>query len=489
MGLPFNWRILQKLLRPHLLLTMTQSVFLAVFTGVLCTLIGVAWLVSDERLGWLQHNQYQFVAARLEQFVDAYTDSPDEQRDGLIEAAYKFGIVVRPANSLDLLRVVPNSPLSDALDNLLASDHSVASLWIDNCMSMLPAKRAQEIADEWRLNSFLNPFRLAQPRVFPVPVCEGLLVAIDDDVMLNISALIERRPDGVFSYLPYELPENVVLWGVVLILFLLLLSYSIARMTMASVRQLSQAAQDLGHNLQRSPIPVKGGKEIRQAINAFNTMQAQIQNQVKDRTEMLAAITHDLQTPLTRLRLRLEKVKENSLQTQLINDLAGTQKIVEEGLAWARSRSVMSTQKINLSEMLLAITHDSQELGLDVCLIQKTTMSPIFVMGNATALQRALQNIVDNALKYGELARIECHLSKSDVEVTIDDAGHGVPESSLEDVFKPYYRLEQSRSRETGGSGLGLSIARNFIEAMGGTLVLNNRIEGGLRATIRLQRT
>ncbi len=199
---------------------------------------------------------------------------------------------------------------------------------------------------------------------------------------------------------------------------------------------------------------------------------------------MLAAITHDLQTPLTRLRLRLEKVEDPALRAKLIEDLGGTQMLVREGLDLARSMdSTEPMQLLDIDSLLDSACADAGDAGQDVACEGRIRVS---LAAQPRALRRCLTNLLDNAVKYGRQARVTLSQEQDRVVIRIRDSGAGIPADQLDAVFDPFFRLETSRSRDTGGTGLGLTIARNIAENHGGSLTLANHPEGGLEATIRL---
>ncbi|PZR55833.1 MAG: hypothetical protein DLM50_09885 [Candidatus Meridianibacter frigidus] len=267
----------------------------------------------------------------------------------------------------------------------------------------------------------------------------------------------------------------------------LVLAYIVARISMAPLRDLASAATRLGRNIDTAPLPERGPSEVCEAAVAFNTMQTRIQRDVRERTYMLAAITHDLQTPLTRLRLRLEKVQDEELRDRLIDDLASMRETVSEGLDLARSLDLHERlQRIDLDSLLESLCADAQDCGNDVTLHGATRAS---VLGVPNALRRCIVNLLDNAMGYGKYARIESSTDERLAIVRIRDGGPGIPDGQLHAVFEPFFRIESSRSRETGGTGIGLTIARNIAERHGGTIALRNHPAGGLEATIELPTT
>lgn len=265
----------------------------------------------------------------------------------------------------------------------------------------------------------------------------------------------------------------------------LLLAYAVARIALKPLRELGRAAANLGDNIDSAPLPESGPTEVREAAIAFNAMQARIRRDVRERTSMLAAITHDLQTPVTRLRLRLEKVDDQELREKLIADLAVMSETIRDGLDLAQSlESREPDVRIDLDSVLASVCDDASDAGHDVRIEGRTHT---FIEGSPWALRRCITNLVDNAIKYGSRAAISAEANGGRVIVRVLDDGPGMPEDQLDAVLDPFVRLEASRSRETGGTGIGLTIARNIAQRFGGTLTLKNRVEGGLEASLVLK--
>jgi signal transduction histidine kinase len=253
-------------------------------------------------------------------------------------------------------------------------------------------------------------------------------------------------------------------------------------MTVRPLKQLAKAARDLGDDINRPPLSLRGAAEIRQAAAAFNAMQARIRQHIFQRTQMLAAITHDLQTPLTRMRLRLEKVADTDLQHKLLGDLSATQQMVKEGLELARSMDSTETmQALDLDSLLDSVCSDAADAGQDVTLKGRASMA---LMGRPLAIRRCLVNLLDNAVKYGQNAAVTVERMVGAARIRIRDSGPGIAPDQLAQVFEPFYRIESSRSRESGGTGLGLTIARNIAEQHGASLALANHPDGGLEVTL-----
>lgn len=227
-----------------------------------------------------------------------------------------------------------------------------------------------------------------------------------------------------------------------------------------------------------------GPIELQQAVRTFNRMREHLRSYIEERTRILAAITHDLKTPLTRVRLRLEQCEDERLRARLAEDVAAMQMLVNEGLVLARSLdSGQPLQRIDLGALLQSLCDDAADAGWEV---RFEGPYGALIAGRPEALQRSLLNLIDNAVKYGREAEVTLERSGENWQVLVRDRGPGIPEWHLDDVMQPFFRLETSRSRDTGGTGLGLPIAANLLAAQGGTLSLHNRPDGGLEARVRL---
>jgi signal transduction histidine kinase len=307
--------------------------------------------------------------------------------------------------------------------------------------------------------------------------CESLNVRLRDGEELRLSVL-PPRSDSITPRTNYH---GIIAVFLVSIAFL---AYFVARMTARPLKQLAQAAKDLGQDINHPPLELTGASEIRQASAAFNAMQARIRQYIFQRTQMLAAITHDLQTPLTRMRLRLEKVSDRDLQERLIGDLSAMQEMVREGLVLARSMDTTEAmQLLDLDSLLDSVCADAADAGQRVTLDGSAQMA---LLGRPRDLRRCLGNLIDNAVKYGKQAQVAVDRVGGAARIRIRDDGPGIAEPELARVFEPFYRIEGSRSRESGGTGLGLTIARNIAEQHGGSITLANRPEGGLEVTLML---
>ncbi|MFZ1860777.1 MAG: ATP-binding protein, partial [Candidatus Competibacter sp.] len=219
---------------------------------------------------------------------------------------------------------------------------------------------------------------------------------------------------------------------------------------------------------------------------AFNTMQERLIRYIEDRNRILAAVSHDLKTPITRLRLRTELLDDAPLREKFLTDLDDMQRMAQASLDFLRGgEDSEPLAPVDLNALLESLQEDAEDTGQAIR-IDGATDRPLHC--RPLALKRCLTNLLDNALKYGQRAEIAVQDTPARVTLRVRDQGPGIPETELERVFEPFYRLESSRSRDTGGTGLGLSIARNIARAHGGELTLRNHPRGGLEARVELPR-
>lgn len=280
----------------------------------------------------------------------------------------------------------------------------------------------------------------------------------------------------------------------------ILLSAWVLGFTTRPLRRFAAAADRLGVDMNAPSLDESGPREVRLAAAAFNKMQRRLRAFVEDRTRMLAAVSHDLRTPLTRMRLRAEFVDDDTQREKILEDLGEMEAMIGATLAFARDEAAQETPaQVDVRALVDRVAENFRDAGRDVRVVDggnpdrpapparlepPTRLEPI--VGRRMALKRALDNLVENAVKYGERAVIGVTQDGDTVTVTVDDDGPGIPESEMDHVFRPFYRVEGSRSRDTGGIGLGLSVANDVVRAHGGEILLVNRPQGGLRAVVTL---
>ena len=306
--------------------------------------------------------------------------------------------------------------------------------------------------------------------VAQMPLADGALVTFDS-----------RQPSHTASW-PYRLLLSLA----VLLVAVIVVSLIAVHWATWPLKQLSDAAEKLGENIDRAPLDETGPLEVARAARAFNTMQARLQTYIRDRTRILAAMSHDLKTPITRLRLRSELLEDGQLRTKFTRDLDELEAMVAATLDFLHGLETgEQLRPIDVMALLESLQADLAETD-GVVRIEGRTAQPY--PGLPQALKRCLSNLLENAIKYGKSATVVVDDDTRRLQIRILDEGPGLTQAELEKVFEPFYRAEQSRSRETGGTGLGLTIARSVVEAHGGKLELANRPEGGLEARLTLPR-
>ncbi len=329
---------------------------------------------------------------------------------------------------------------------------------------------------EQRMERFMN-----RPRL-PLPGPEAIIrvsVRVTDTAWFNarISLAVDESPSRsqpiIFLSILSLIIAVVALWGV-------------GRAT-KPLALFASAAERLGVDVNADPLDEKGPGEVRRAARAFNTMQMRLKRFIQDRTQMLAAISHDLRTPITRMKLRAEFVDDDAQRTKMLSDLDEMEAMIAATLAFARDDAANEpTATIDVARLLATIAEDGRATGQHVSYAGPSAFD---MTARPLALKRAIGNLVDNAIKYGKRARITLAPGADTIDVFVDDDGPGIAPADKERVFAPFVRLESSRSRETGGTGLGLTITRNAIRSMGGDIDLFTRAEGGLRARVTLPTT
>lgn len=259
----------------------------------------------------------------------------------------------------------------------------------------------------------------------------------------------------------------------------------VARRIAGPLRDLAEAAERLGRGEAVAALAVQGPQEVRRAARAFNQMQGRLRRFVEDRTRMLAAISHDLRTPIATLRLRAEEI-DDDIREGVLRPLDELSALAEATLAFAREEGAEEARKADLASLVESVASDLAELGCPVT-FEDAPRTPLVC--RASSLRRAVRNLIENAVAYGGSAQVSLRPDperRGYVQLVVDDRGPGIPEADLERVFEPFVRLETSRSRRTGGTGLGLSIARSIARAHGGDAAVANRSGSGLRATLSL---
>ncbi len=446
--------------------SMAGRLFVILLLGMMAAATGATLLAENRRAQEFQQQNRVRTADRLQIFVDLLDDNPSLRSRMLAVGGPGLHPVHGPFHA---------GEKDEALMALLATrEGPVATAQVhttrfDACLPPRPKVTPVHRPDKHEVAHERDP-GLIPPR------CQLVQLHLSDGTPLALSLkypAIARSTISAFDPLVLSL----------LALAMAVLAYVVARMASSPLQRLAAAATELGQDLQHDPLVVAGSLEVRHAAEAFNAMQQRLQRHLGERTQMLAAITHDLQTPVTRLRLRLENVDDKMLRARLIADLAAMQALIREGLELARSaESAEQRVALDLDSVLQSVAEDAADAGHAVTFGQGCGA---VLMLRPLAMHRLFSNLVDNAVKYGHAARIRAEARNEQVEVRIHDDGPGMTAEELDAVFTPFLRLETSRSRETGGAGLGLTIARALAEKDHATLQLRNHPAGGLEAVVR----
>ncbi|MBO6894773.1 MAG: HAMP domain-containing protein [Roseibium sp.] len=303
----------------------------------------------------------------------------------------------------------------------------------------------------------------------------SLSIRLADGRWLNV-ATSYRPPPGALIPLLVQLALTAIAAVVII-------GLAVRRVT-RPLKDLAVSAEKFGRGEDLEPLVPSGPREVRTLTSSFNEMQDRLTRFVRDRTRMLAAISHDLRTPITSLRIRAEFIDDDENREKMIETLEEMAAMTEATLRFAKDEAqAEDVESTDLGAMLESLAGDQQDMG-NACSVKIS--GPITLSCRPVALKRALRNLVENGIRYGEAVAINATREAEMIVVRISDKGPGIPEDRLKDVFEPFVRLEESRSEETGGIGLGLAISRSIIHAHGGTITLQNLEEGGLEAEVRL---
>ncbi|TWT11637.1 ATP-binding protein [Reyranella sp. CPCC 100927] len=300
-------------------------------------------------------------------------------------------------------------------------------------------------------------------------------VQLDDDSWINFSV---ADPDG-----PTAAWYGTLLFTTAVALGVLIISIILVRGANAPLRVVTEAARRLGHDpAAEPPIPVHGPREAREAAMAFNDMRARITRLMESRVQTLAAVSHDLKSPLTRLRLRTELLGDDQTREIIAADVAEMETMIDTVLAFLRGEAETEPSRaLDIASLCATICNDFADQGHDVVLART---APVVLPARRVMLKRAIGNLIANGVKYGHRVRVTIERRDSQVAVVVDDDGPGIPAEHMGDVFEPFWRMSGTRGRD--GVGLGLTVARMAARAHGGDVMLSNRAGGGLRAELLL---
>jgi len=293
---------------------------------------------------------------------------------------------------------------------------------------------------------------------------------------------IETVPGVAFPRPPWA-AQSLIAVALTAVAIVIAVIFIVRRVT-RPLGQLADAADSVGRGETVDDVPEAGPRDVRDTIRAFNLMRARQQRFIEDRTNLLAAVSHDLRTPITALRIRAEFIDDEELRGKVLEMLDEMQTITEATLLFAREEAQKEENRpTDVAALIESLAGDFEDMGRDVSV---TTPDRLVLDCRPIALKRALRNLIENAVNYGERARVDMTATEDGVRITIDDDGPGIPDDQLERIFEPFVRIETSRSRETGGIGMGLAITRSIVHGHGGDIEAVNRDDGGLRVVVTL---
>ena len=477
------------------------SLFGRLLTAVLLAigvtlLIVVALLLSERRDSLFVGSDAAAIVNAIDTTASSLAKLPRGERDAEIEKLRREPPTVE--------RPVPRQPRTPGIEMSetirMLQSRLARALGTGYAVEVRPARPGEiEVIRLGPERRFLRPEREPGPRPepggdLPAPDAHGegsrgvraggfpirlldVAVTLPDGAAVTFRTEMPRPSPGLPTGLLLELGMiTLVLAGVL---------YVMARTITRPLSKLATAAEAVGRGARQAPLPETGARELRNATRAFNTMQERLQRYMDSRTHFLAAMSHDLRTPLTRLKLRAEALDDPALRDRFNADLDEMNSMVRGALNLFKGVDHDEPlENVQIEAMLNDLRAELAEIG--TAFTVSGMASPLLV--RPMALKRCLTNLVSNAAKYGGNAAVVLEDARAELTIRVQDEGPGIPADMLERVFEPFFRLESSRNADTGGVGLGLSIARDIAQSHGGSLVLANRMPRGLEAVLRLPR-
>lgn len=439
--------------------------------------IGVVCVIQVRFLALLEKERSDNVAS----FYVLLSDMSQLQR---IEALDRIGDFKRSTESSLSLNLIHEAPgwTESRPRQMAQAEQAVSALrniLIENKVSPLPEIRARIFRhnDDYNVDAWARQINAPADRG---NLILQMAVRLDSDTWLDVT-------QPLYLSVVWLIWMQRLVFLVEFAIFAVLVLFMLRRL-LTPLQVLSQAADRIGKQPElASPLPEAGCREIREAAQSFNRMRSRIQANLEERNRMLAAMAHDLRTPLTRVQLRVEEVEPEDLREKLTAGLKEVKSIAEQSLEL--SGSLKTSEKsvpLDVRAFLQSSVDDFAEMGHTVSMADMP--EGLAVLARPMTLKRCVDNLLRNAFAYAGDAEVRASATASEVNIDICDSGPGIPEEYLEKIFEPYLRLESSRNRESGGTGLGLSIARNMALLNNGSLTLEKRPEGGLRARITLPR-
>ena len=347
----------------------------------------------------------------------------------------------------------------------------------DKLKAISKVRKANRMIVGYLEESLEKAFPKAEINIFEGKADKDLVVMIDSDQGLYRFLTTRKKifSSSIFMFVVWMVGTSILLF-LVAVLFL--------RIQVRSIAELAQAAEDFGKGIDNKDFKPYGSSEVRKAALAFIKMKERIQRQISERTQMLAGVSHDLRTPLTRMKLQAAMMPDGDDKKDFLSDIDEMEKMLDGYLSFVSGEGGEKSSFVDVNEMILSIINKFRNKK---ALIRYSTNDQVSaIQGREQALKRALTNVISNAFRYGKTIAVKLESNDKKLMIAIEDDGPGIPKDKREDVFKAFYRLENSRNKETGGVGLGLSIAKDVITSHGGTIELDDSSLGGLKVLVSI---
>ena len=457
--------------------SLTAWALLIVIAGLVVAEVATVGVILQNRAVGARMSVFFHLAERVSSVSRAIAAQPVQSRDELAEAL-----------STPTLRVAVGArPIAASKG---ASDDEIAELE-DVLQTRLGDSGVTEV-DVGRGPVVADPDTMPDPPSDDAGPVERFLSDIEQNYAFDDAYLVAvQLGNGSWANFTVPVAPSLRLWSddamiltmVVIALVLAGSIWALRRLT-APYAVFANAAERLGRDINAESLPEKGPREVRAVAQAFNMMQERLRRFIGDRDQLVAAISHDLRTPVTRLRLRAEFVEDVDQRARMLADLEDIEAMTRSVLVFAAdSAQPEARESIDLISLLETLCSDMPDVTLNLA----PDLPPrVRCSAGPVGLRRAIANLIENAVKYGGGARVSLALDAAAIRIAVDDDGPGIPPEDMEVVFRPFRRLETSRNRETGGAGLGLTIARSVARSHGGDVILTNRPAGGLHAEIVL---
>ena len=347
----------------------------------------------------------------------------------------------------------------------------------DKLKAISKVRKANRMIVGYLEESLEKAFPKAEINIFEGKADKDLVVMIDSDQGLYRFLTTRKKifSTSIFMFVVWMVGTSILLF-LVAVLFL--------RIQVRSIAELAQVAEDFGKGIDNKDFKPYGSSEVRKAALAFIKMKERIQRQISERTQMLAGVSHDLRTPLTRMKLQAAMMPDGDDKKDFLSDIDEMEKMLDGYLSFVSGEGGEKSSFVDVNEMILSIINKFRNKK---ALIRYSTNDQVSaIQGREQALKRALTNVISNAFRYGKTIAVKLESNDKKLMIAIEDDGPGIPKDKREDVFKAFYRLENSRNKETGGVGLGLSIAKDVMTSHGGTIELDDSSLGGLKVLVSI---